>query len=217
MGNARFAQKAQTEGKPVGMTRRQLCLGASGAAAILALGGVKYLPSSPLVRPPGGQDETKLAALCIRCQKCYEACPRNVIAPSHIEDGIMQLRTPALTFADNWCDFCAEENEGQPLCAHACPTGAIAPPDETRQESVILGKAVINTQWCLAYKLIGCKFCYDTCPYQAMKLDEQGRPVVITDLCNGCGACESVCVSLSAGSISEGATSRAIVVAPIEE
>jgi ferredoxin-type protein NapG len=38
--------------------------------------------------------------------------------------------------------------------------------------------------------------------------------VVIADKCNGCGACESVCVSLKEGSISSGATKRAIVVEP---
>lgn len=202
--------------KHAGMTRRQLCLGAGGATAALALGGVKYLPSSPLVRPPGAQDEARLAALCIRCQKCYEACPRSVIVPSHIEDGIMQMRTPALTFEDSWCDFCTEENGGQPLCACVCPTDAIVSPEETNPETTVLGKAVINTQWCLAYKLIGCKSCYDACPYQAMELDKQGRPVVMAERCNGCGACESACVSLSAGSIASGASSRAIVIEPIE-
>ena len=34
--------------------------------------------------------------------------------------------------------------------------------------------------------------------------------------CNGCGACESVCVSLQNGSISAGATERAIIVCPLE-
>ena len=69
----------------------------------------------------------------------------------------------------------------------------------------------------MAYKLIGCRFCYDACPYEAMELDENNRPVVLTDTCNGCGACESVCVSLQNGSISEGATARAIVVHPLDE
>ena len=35
--------------------------------------------------------------------------------------------------------------------------------------------------------------------------------------CIGCGACESVCVSLQNGSIAEGATARAIVVHPLDE
>ena len=153
-----------------GMTRRTLCLGAGGAAVMLGLGGLKYAGSQPLVRPPGGQDEERLISACIRCEKCYEICPRDVIAPAHLEDGVLNMRTPTFDFSAN-----------------------------------------------LAYKLIGCRFCYDACPYEAMELDENNRPVVIEDKCNGCGACESVCVSLQNGSISEGATARAIVVHPLDE
>ena len=116
-----------------------------------------------------------------------------------------------------WCDWCAEEHDGTPLCVSACPTEALKLPDDATAENTIIGKAVINTDWCLAYKLIGCRFCYDACPYEAMELDENNRPVVIEDKCNGCGACESVCVSLQNGSISEGATARAIVVHPLDE
>ena len=65
-----------------GMTRRTLCLGAGGAAVMLGLGGLKYAGSQPLVRPPGGQDEERLISACIRCEKCYEICPRDVIARS---------------------------------------------------------------------------------------------------------------------------------------
>ena len=50
-----------------------------------------------------------------------------------------------------------------------------------------------------------------------MKLDKDNRPIVLEDKCNGCGACESVCVSLQNGSIAEGATARAIVVHPLDE
>lgn len=43
------------------------------------------------------------------------------------------------------------------------------------------------------------------------------RPVVIPDHCNGCGACQSVCVSQKEGSYTTGATSRAIIVVPESE
>ena len=197
-----------------GMTRRTLCLGAGGAAVMLGLGGLKYAGSQPLVRPPGGQDEERLLSACIRCEKCYEICPRDVIAPAHLEDGVLNMRTPTFDFSANWCDWCAEEHDGTPLCVSACPTEALKLPDDATAENTIIGKAVINTDWCLAYKLIGCRFCYDACPYEAMELDENNRPVVIEDKCNGC---ESVCVSLQNGSISEGATARAIVVHPLDE
>jgi ferredoxin-type protein NapG len=200
-----------------GMTRRTALLGAGGAVAMLGLGGLAFIGSDPIIRPPGGQDEDRLVSACIRCEKCYEICPRNVIAPTHIEDGVLNMRTPTLNFDDDFCDWCAEANGGDPLCAKVCPTEALALPAGATALDTIIGKAVINTDWCLAYKLIGCRFCYDACPYEAMELDENNRPIVLYDICNGCGACESVCVSLQNGSIAEGANERAIVIRAIDE
>ena len=170
-----------------------------------------------IIRPPGGQDDERLISACIRCEKCYEICPRDVIRPAHIEDGILNMRTPTFDFSDNYCDWCTEENGGTPLCVSACPTKALELPAGATKENTIIGRAVINTDWCLAYKLIGCRFCYDACPYQAMELDGDNRPVVLENKCNGCGACESVCVSLQNGSISEGATARAITIQPLDQ
>lgn len=205
-------------GEGPGMSRRTLCLGIGGAAALLALGGVgAAMPAEALVRPPGGQGEAQLASACIRCEKCYEVCPRSVIAPSHLEDGLVQVRTPVMDFSSNWCDFCQEENGGDPLCVKCCPTQALELPAGATAESTIIGEAVIDTDTCLAYRLIGCKFCYDACPYEAIELDDEGRPHVIVENCNGCGACESVCVSLKNASITAGATHRAIIVVPVDQ
>ena len=185
-----------------------------GTAALLGLGAVRYAGSAPLVRPPGGQDEEALVSACIRCEKCYEVCPRGVIAPAHLEDGILNMRTPVMNFDANWCDWCTEENGGEPLCVASCPTEALKV--GSTPETGVLGVAELNQDLCLAYRLIGCRFCYDACQFEAMELDENNRPYVIADACNGCGACESVCVSLQNGSISAGATERAIIVRPLE-
>ena len=185
-----------------------------GTAALLGLGAVRYAGSAPLVRPPGGQDEEALVSACIRCEKCYEVCPRGVIAPAHLEDGILNMRTPVMNFDANWCDWCTEENGGEPLCVASCPTEALKV--GSTPETGVLGVAELNQDLCLAYRLIGCRFCYDACEFEAMELDENNRPYVIADACNGCGACESVCVSLQNGSISAGATERAIIVRPLE-
>ena len=109
------------------------------------------------------------------------------------------MRTPTLDFSDNYCDWCTEENGGTPLCVSACPTKALELPAGATKENTIIGRAVINTDWCLAYKLIG----------KIIQIDEEK--------CNGCGACESVCVSLQNGSISEGATARAITIQPLDQ
>ena len=204
------------EGRPV-ITRRALCVGLRRHGGASGPGRVRYAGSARSCARPTAQDEEALVSACIRCEKCYEICPRDVIAPAHLEDGVLNMRTPTFDFSANWCDWCAEEHDGTPLCVSACPTEALKLPDDATAENTIIGKAVINTDWCLAYKLIGCRFCYDACPYEAMELDENNRPVVIEDKCNGCGACESVCVSLQNGSISEGATARAIVVHPLDE
>ncbi len=211
------ASNLQEQEEPLvgGMTRRTLCLGVGGVAVMLGVGALKLTPNSSILRPPGGQDEAALVASCIRCEKCYEVCPRKVIKPAHLEDGVLSMRTPTLDFSSDWCDYCTEENGGTPLCVKSCPTQALQLEEGACAQSVILGKASITTDWCLAYQLTGCRFCYDACPYQAITLDSEKRPVVNQDLCNGCGACESACVSLENGSIAQGATSRAITVKPL--
>ena len=199
-----------------GVTRRALCIGTGATAVMLGLGALRYVGHNPIPRPPGGQDEMHLVATCIRCQRCYEACPRHVIVPAHIEDGILGMRSPALDFDSNYCDFCTEENGGEPLCVKCCPTGALTLDEGATAETTLLGLAVLDRTTCLAYRETGCRECYDACPYEAIEIDGDNRPSVIADRCNGCGACEAACVSLSAGSIVTGATERAIVVRSLE-
>ena len=220
-------QQAETGAKAVdkpiaGMSRRAFTLGCAGAAATLALGALKFVPAQALVRPPGGQDEEQLLGGCIRCQKCYEACPRKAIRPARMEDGLLGMRLPEMDFDANYCDFCAEENGGNPLCVQVCPTKALVLQGGQKAEDVVLGYAELNMDLCLAYRFIGCRFCYDACieargeSASVIRLDELSRPVVDVKKCNGCGACESVCVSLKEGSISVGAKTRAIIVKSVE-
>ena len=115
---------------PLDVSRRALLIGAGSTAALLGLGALRYAGHNPLVRPPGGQDEARLVSACIRCEKCYEACPRGIIVPAHIEDGLLGMRSPALKFDADFCDYCADENGGEPLCVKVCPTGASYRTDE---------------------------------------------------------------------------------------
>ena len=199
--------------KGASVSRRTFALGAVGACAVVGLGGVKYLPSQTLCRPPGGQDEERLVAGCVHCEKCREVCPHNAIAPAHIEQGILNARTPRMNVKSGWCDFC-ENEPGGPKCIAVCPTHALTEVDPT---AVIIGIAELNRDWCLAAKGMGCHECVDVCTYEALELGYDNVPVVDADACNGCGACELACISLSAGSITTGATDRAIVVKPTEE
>lgn len=204
-----------------GMSRRAFALGTAGAAALLAMGGLKALPAQAQVRPPGGQDEQHLISACIRCERCVEICPQNALRPAHLEDGLLAVRTPTSNFNNGWCDFCKEHNEGQPLCVVACPTEALRLEADATAESAIIGKAYLIRDWCLAYRNTGCRFCYDACVedagYDAIRLDENNRPIVVEDKCVGCGICQQVCVSQKEGSIAQGTTSRAIIVVTEEE
>lgn len=215
--------------KAPAVTRRGAAIGLGSTAAMLVLGGMRYaIPHNPVPRPPGGQSEAALVSACIRCERCFEACPRDVIIPCRIEDGLLGMRSPQLVFKGspgdlpptNYCDFCAEANDGHPRCVEVCPTNALHLDEGATAQSTIIGTASIDTSTCLAYRDTGCRFCYDACiaaGHTAIQLEQRGdnpRPSVDASLCNGCGACESVCVSLSSGSIAAGATERAITVKP---
>lgn len=199
-----------------GISRRTFAIGVAGSAAMLGLGTVKLVGADAVVRPPGAQDENAFLASCIHCERCREVCPQRAIKPARLESGLLNLRTPQMDFRSGWCDFC-EEREGGPACAAVCPTNAFRLPKAPISEHAHLGTAVINHDWCLAFQAMGCHECVDACPFEAMGLNDDGTPYVIEGACNGCGACEHACISLSSGSLSVGATDRAIVVVPESE
>lgn len=220
------------------LSRRTLCIGAGATLAMAGMGSLRYLGSEPLVRPPGGQNEEALVSKCVHCYRCIEACPERVIRPASAETGLLNMRTPRMEFSNcypgqlddfRYCDACAQRNGGAPLCVQACPTEALhlAPGENARE--AILGIAQLDTQLCIAYRSSYCAFCYDVCRqvrgeehaaifYQnadSLAADATRLPVVDADKCNGCGACEAVCVSAQAGSTLN-ASVRAIVVKPLE-
>lgn len=221
------------------LSRRTLCIGVGATVAMAGLGSLRYLGSEALVRPPGGQDEENLVSKCVHCYRCIEACPEQVIVPASIGSGVLNMRTPRMEFSDcypgqlddfRYCDMCAERNGGVPLCAEVCPSGALALPADYTPDSEVLGVAVLNTETCIAYRSSFCAFCHDVCIqvrgedkaaiyYQnadASDALDTRLPVVDAAKCNGCGACEAVCVSAQAGSAMD-ASERAIVVKPLDE
>ncbi len=203
--------------EPMTVGRRNAMIGIGGTVALLALGSTrKLLGHTALIHPPGGQDETNLVTKCIRCEKCYEVCPRKVITPAHVEYGLLGMRAPTMYYQESYCDFCLEENGGTPRCASVCPTGALELAEGADYTNTFIGKALIDTYQCLAYRTTACRTCYDNCPFGAIVLDETIQslplPLVVLDKCNGCGACQSVCLSLTAGSIVSGSTQRAIYI-----
>lgn len=140
------------------------------------------------------------------------------------------VRPPRLSFSRSkaqlgdlvgWCDHCDSAAGGNPRCAQVCPSGALDLPAGSTFDTMRLGCATINHDWCLAWRLKGCTICLNACPLGAISFDSNKRPVVDERLCNGCGACEQACVSLESTSIGQDEnnkhmTARAITVQALE-
>lgn len=188
-----------------GMTRRSFVGFCTVTAACAGIGAtVKVLDGDAgLLRPPGGQDEARMATSCVKCDRCRSVCPTGVIGVAHVEDGILKARTPKLDFHKGHCDFCD-------LCARVCPTGAIRAFDEEVEK---IGIALVQKDRCVAY-FGGCVECRQACPYEAITLDDGSHPVVDPEKCNGCGVCENICPALVYRSFSGGTRRGIVVVAP---
>lgn len=155
------------------------------AAAVVGEG----LAPARLVRPPGALPEVAFLAACTRCGGCADACPPRVIRLAPDRAGLA-VGTPTLDPALGACLMCADMP-----CVSACPTGALAAPDDA-WSSVRLADIAIDRARCLPYREVACGICAAACPVgpDALALDAAGRPSVGA-ACTGCGQCITACVT----------------------
>lgn len=148
----------------------------------------------PIV-PPGAVSARHFAQHCTGCQLCVSSCPNNVLRPS---SGLLTLMQPEMSYEIGYCrPECTR-------CSHVCPTGAIKPITAEEKSSISIGYAVWIKKNCLpATAGIPCGNCARHCPSGAIlmvPIDSKNPesvkiPVVNTERCIGCGACENVCPS----------------------
>ena len=188
------------------VSRRGFLAAGVGVAALVGIGGVGAVSGSAeaaYVRPPGAASNAALVAACNRCDRCVQACPYGIVAPVPLTAGFVPYGTPQLVFKNDYCDFCMK-------CTNACPTGALSRGGERERDC---GVAVVVKDACVAWDWAGCTLCKDECPVEgAITLDNQQRPVVHADVCDGCGKCEQVCPSASVRSYNADVYERGIVV-----
>ena len=161
-----------------------------GLAAIEA----KQKPNrnTPLV-PPGAKSRRHFAYHCIACQLCVSECPNNVLRPSTNLETLMQ---PEMSYEDGYCrPECTR-------CSEVCPAGAIRPITVAEKSSTRIGHAVWIRKNCLPVADgVECGNCARHCPSGAILMvhmdandDESPKiPVIDTERCIGCGACENLC------------------------
>lgn len=189
------------------ISRRDFIGTACATAALCGVGGIAncLISDDPLLRPPGGQAEEDFLGRCIKCDRCRSICPTGCIGLAHIENGLLEARTPLMDFEKSYCDFCDR-------CGDVCPTGALKTFDK---ETGKIGVAIIQEDRCIAWRNPGsCVKCADACEFDALKIVD-GIPVVDADACNGCGKCVYACIALVATSLTQG-NARGVTVYPVD-
>ncbi len=107
---------------------------------------------------------------CINCQACVEACRKFNKIPKEEPSWrkvTKYAKEDQSVFVSTSCMHCAE-----PACATVCPAGAI-----TKGEAGIVS---VNPDRC-----IGCKYCYQACPFSVPQYNSQS--MVKCDCCLGNG------------------------------
>lgn len=143
--------------------------------------------------PPGSMSARHFAQHCTACQLCVSACPNGVLRPS---TDLTRLMQPEMSYERGHCrPECTR-------CSHVCPTGAIRPIGREEKSSTQIGHAVWVRNNCVPLTDgVECGNCARHCPTGAIQMvpsapgdDDSPRiPVVNTERCIGCGACENLC------------------------
>lgn len=131
-------------------------------------------------RPPGAVSEPVFGAICVRCGRCAEVCPQEIITLLPLSVGLKNAFTPVLT--PNGA--CTRELD----CIQACPTGAL---QRISLEELKMGTATIDEKECR-----NCGLCIPPCReiVDAIKWTSDKKRVYIeADTCIGCGACIPDC------------------------
>lgn len=154
----------------------------------------KKIPNrtTPLI-PPGSHSARHMTNHCTACQLCVTVCPNQVLRPS---DDWLNLMKPEMSYERGYCrPECVK-------CAEVCPTGAIRAISKADKSSIQIGHAVWVKENCVPLTDgVNCGNCARHCPTGAIQMvasdaslsDSPQIPVVNTERCIGCGACENLC------------------------
>ena len=188
-------------------------IGGAAAARVIGATGAQLgrAATDYPVRPPGSLPEETFLRTCIRCGKCLQACPNDVLQPQGFEQGVEGLWTPRVVA--NWSGCEPSCNN----CCQVCPTGAIREIPLEEKRVARMGLAWVNERTCLPYaSREECQLCADECAasgYDAIEFRTVGTetddlgvpiegtgmlaPVVLAEKCVGCGLCQTRCHAIN--------------------
>ncbi|QIM69399.1 ferredoxin-type protein NapF [Basfia succiniciproducens] len=134
------------------------------------------------VRPPWTVAEAQFVADCTRCGDCIAVCETQILVK-----GVGDF--PEVRFSRGECTFCMK-------CVEVCRQPVFRPTEEAAWQH----KVEIQTG-CLANNQVECRSCEDNCERRAIRFKREigsvAKPQIDLELCNGCGACLSVCPVLA--------------------
>lgn len=145
------------------------------------------------ILPPGALSARDFARHCTACQLCVSVCPNEVLRPS---TDLMKLMQPEMSYERGYCrPECTK-------CGDVCPAGAIHPITAADKSAIQIGHAVWIKKNCIPLTDgVECGNCARHCPAGAIQMvpsdpqqeDSPKIPVINTERCIGCGACENLC------------------------
>lgn len=204
----RYTSHSRTD-KAAGTSRRMFLASAAMAATAATVkaqemkvdGGLAAIQDKKIPKrqtrivPAGSLGTDHFAQHCTACQLCVSVCPEQVLRPSA---SLLTLMQPEMSYERGYCrPECTK-------CSEVCPSGPIRPITPEEKSSIQIGHAVVLYDNCIAYTDgTSCGNCARHCPAGAISMvhkepddDLSPRiPVVNTERCIGCGACENLCPS----------------------
>ncbi|MDR0395657.1 MAG: 4Fe-4S binding protein [Tannerella sp.] len=164
----------------------------AGSVPLIALAGNDPEESPDPVTPPGSLSIERFKDLCTGCHICVVQCPTHILHPAGLKYGLGYMLKPHMSYENSYCNYSCT------VCSDVCPTDAIKPITVEDKKVTQIGIANFYKEVCVVYTDENdCGACSEHCPSQAVHMvPYKGTltiPQVESELCVGCGGCESIC------------------------